>query len=488
MIFPTQESTTGTVPSASTQQTVNPAELLSNIFAKNQGDLAKASVAAATPIPGGHASQMPLTMQTGPRQTHPGQLDHREVVGAGNARAQGIGNSVIGVMNLIAGTETALDNKKKLEIASSTQQLLTAQQAYDQASQLYKQDPQNADAKAAMERNKGVMNSILSDDKIRKAIAKGMHIDFTDPKANETLEHQAVAQGKQMATQHSDYADQFNKGTPQVMQPNQQAIARYEAMKEQQKSNLESMKAMMPYFTEQLRSGTELQKADVEGAVKLRVAATEAQGKIDAQILKNKQSGIDNAAAMSLERLRGAEARLTASATAGDPRNIMKDFESASDEYLKHLEANQNERTSLNKELDSRISQSRQKEIRSQLQRIDDQDNTARLSFELSRNFAAKQAGVPIETMQVPTVHVGDGLNAGTSRESTKPPATPDIDPFTGKHYPRGTSNVERALKSFIHGGESIVRKLSTDQNPENKSALELLREKLPKPASDRPD
>lgn len=256
-----------TVPSAPAQgaQTVNPAEILSSIFAKNQDQLQKAAIAASTPVPGGHATQLPLTMQTGPRATHPGQLDEREVVGKGNARAQGIGNSVIGVMNLIAGTETALDNKKKLEIASSTQQLLTAQQAYDQAAQLYQQNPQNADAKAAMERNKGVMNGILSNDKIRKAIAKGMNVDFTDPKANDTLEHSGVAQGKEMAKAHADYAEQFNKQTPQVMAPNQQAIARYQALKEQQKLNVDTMKAMVPLITAQMR------QQDVEMQIKGRM-------------------------------------------------------------------------------------------------------------------------------------------------------------------------------------------------------------------------
>ena len=242
-----------TVPSSGQAGTVNPAEILSSIFAKNQGDLSKAALAASTPIPGAHATQMPLSMQQGPGEAHPGQLDHREVVGKGNARAQGIGNSVIGVMNLLGSTEKALDNKKKLEIASSTQQLLTAQQAYDQAAELYKQNPQNTDAKAAMERNKGVMNGILSNDKIRKAIAKGMNVDFTDPKANDTLEHQGVSQGKDMAKAHLSYADQFNEKTPQAMQPNQQAIAQYQALKDQQKMQVDTMKAMIPLINAQMR-------------------------------------------------------------------------------------------------------------------------------------------------------------------------------------------------------------------------------------------
>src|SRR6185437_1793538 len=207
----------------------NIAEVLNQVLSKNQNDLAKAASASATPIPGGHASGIPLSMDPTPRPDRFGQLDHREVVGAGNARAQGIGNSVIAVTNLLAGAKNALDNKKKLEVASATQQLLVAQKAYDDASQMVKQNPQNADAKAAMDRNKQIMNGILGNDKLRTAIAKGMNIDFTDPSANDSLEHAGVAKGKEMAKQHVDYAEQFNKKTPQVMVPNQQAIAAYQA-------------------------------------------------------------------------------------------------------------------------------------------------------------------------------------------------------------------------------------------------------------------
>jgi hypothetical protein len=235
-------------------QQLDASKLLSDIFAKNQGDLARSAISAATPIPGGHATQFPLSMDPTPRQNQPGQLNHEPVVGAGNAKAQGIGNSVIAVTNLLAGTKNALDNKKRVEVASATQQLLTAQQAYDQAEQLYKQNPQNADAKAAMDRNKAVMNGILANDKIRGAISKGMNIDFTDPQANKTLEHEGVAQGKKMAKEHVDYAGQFNQKTPQVMAPNTQAIAAYQAKLQEQKLNVETMRAFIPLINAQMRS------------------------------------------------------------------------------------------------------------------------------------------------------------------------------------------------------------------------------------------
>src|SRR6266567_1014987 len=95
-------------------QQLDASKLLEQIFAKNQGDLAKASISAATPIPGGHASQMPASMMQPPRQYQMAPLDHREVIGAGNAKAQGIGNTVTAVLNILGKTETAMQNKKKL--------------------------------------------------------------------------------------------------------------------------------------------------------------------------------------------------------------------------------------------------------------------------------------------------------------------------------------------------------------------------------------
>ena len=239
---------------------IDTATLLSQILGQNKSDLASLAQKASTPIPGGHVGGVPLALQPDQKQYQPGPMIPHEpgvdVVGKGNARGIGIGNAVIGVTHALAATENALSNKKKLEVASGTQQLLTAQAAYDQASESYKQNPQNTEAKAAMERNMNVMNGILSNDKLRKAIAKGMNIDFTDPSANDTLEHQGVAQGKQMAQAHVSYGEQFNQKTPTMMQPNEQAIAQYKAAVEQQKINTDAVKSIIPLLSAQLRAAS----------------------------------------------------------------------------------------------------------------------------------------------------------------------------------------------------------------------------------------
>ena len=237
--------------------TLNTADLLDHILSANKTNLSDLAAKAMTPIPGGHATSIPGTMTNYHQPVGPGPMIPHEpgtdVVGKGNARGIGIGNAIIGVTRALAATETSLDNKKKLEVASATQQLITAQNAMDQAEQTLKNDPNNADAKSAVDRNKAIMNGILSNDKTRKAIAKGMNIDFTDPKANDSLEHAGVAQGKDMAKQHQSYADQFNEKTPTVMQPNAQAIAQYKAAEEQQKINNETIKSVIPLISAQLR-------------------------------------------------------------------------------------------------------------------------------------------------------------------------------------------------------------------------------------------
>ena len=260
-------------------------------------------------------------------------MDNREVVGRHNAQVQGIGNTIRGVTHMLATAETEKQNKQKVEVASATQQLLVAQQGMDQAQQVLKQDPNNADAKAAAERNKAVMNGILSNDKLRKQIAKGFNIDFTDPQANKTLEHQGVAQGKQMAQQHLDYAEQFQQKTPTQMGPNVQAQAQYQAALAQRKEQLETVKAMGPIFAAQLKARGALDVENIEAATELRKAAIDSGAKLDEQILKNKQADKDNAAAAALERYRAGTQVALENLKQGNPIEVLKAFNEAQKNY-----------------------------------------------------------------------------------------------------------------------------------------------------------
>lgn len=454
---------------------------------------------AFTPVVAGHSMQLPTSLQRESLPFQPAPMDHREVVGAGNARGQGIGNAITGVANALGSFVSAQAKIKHDQLRDAATKVITAQSSIDEAQKAYDEAKTSGDT-ASMEvaqkellKNTKTRDDTFADPKLSKALQKGFNISYTDPSANKTEEHAAVQaamkqaktiqekkeivrqqQAKQNQARGAAMGEAFAKSQPTQMGPNLQAQARLAAQQEQQKQRVESVKALIPYLTEMKKAGTEISKELIVERSASRVAAIDAQGKLDAVLAKNKQEGINNAASLELERLRGAEARLTASATAGDPRTIMKDFEATSDQYLKHLEANQTERTTLNKELDTgSLSQSRQQEIRAQLRKIDDQDTTARSSFEMARNFAASQAGVKVQEMPVPTPHVGDGVNATSgAAKSTDSGHSSNINPFTGQSFGRDTSSVERALIKVIHGGESIYKEATTDKDPEDKGIV----------------
>jgi hypothetical protein len=262
-----QSGSTGSVPAQTSGATVNPADVLSRVLQQNTQELSKYALAAATPIPGGSQGQFPTSLAQPLQQDQPGQLDHREVVGAGNAKAQGIGNSVIATLNTIAKVKTTLDNKKKVEIASSTQQLLQAQAAANQAKQLLQNDPNNAQAKEQVQHNEQIMGTILTG-KHGKDIMKGFNIDYTDPESNKTIQHDAVADGKKRAEAATQA---FNKGTPQTMAPNTQAQAIYAAKAAEAKSNVDTMRAMGPLISSYMRQQT---------------AEKQIQGRMDTEVFK----------------------------------------------------------------------------------------------------------------------------------------------------------------------------------------------------------
>jgi hypothetical protein len=454
MSVPSQEYVANNVPASPQSSNIasDTSQQLERIFSQNSQDLQKLAVAATTPIAGGHANAVPSSMMRPDSPYTAPTLDHREVVGAGNARAQGIGNSVKSVASLLSNVEIAKQNKTKNEVASATQQLLTAQAGYDQAQQVLKQDPNNADAKAAMERNKASMNGILSNDKLRKQISKGFNIDFTDPQANKTLEHEGVAQGKKMAQDHLDYAEQFNQKTPVQMGPNVIAQQQYAAALQQRKDQIETVRAMGPVWAAQLRAQGQLDTENIRAATDLRKASIEAGAKLDEQISKNYQADKDNAARMALEQYKASAARSLESMKAGKPIDVLKEFNEAQKNYETGITENQKSRQALNNELDKNPGSSRSTEIRRQLQALDAVDEQAKNAFLLNRNVIAKGLGISVDDtrLQIPTIHVGEGVGNAPAAGANTP--SPDLDPRTGKPWKSGISTTDRILIKGHYG------------------------------------
>ena len=175
------------------------------------------------------------------------------VVGKKAAGRAGIANAIIGVGNAVGAINNKLQQQQHEKTATATQRLIRAQQTIDQASQYLKQKgitpEQSAQLQKRIDDSKMLMNTILSDPKMRKAIGKGMDVSFTDPSENKTPEHQAVGAGKQAALnqpQGQTFQAQFAKQMPQTMGQDPMAQFRLQQAITQKQSDQALAKAMLP--------------------------------------------------------------------------------------------------------------------------------------------------------------------------------------------------------------------------------------------------
>jgi len=217
--------------------------------------------AATTPTAGAGTPSMPSSMTNPlpdfqPMPMMPSSFS-QGVVGRKAAHQRGIANAITGVTNAVGSIISREAEQKHEQIASSTKNLITMQQAIDQAKQVLsnnpKMDPKQAAAlQQSIDRNTENMNRILSDKKLAKAISKGLDISFTDPSENKTPEHEAVASGKQQAQETMQ--QQFARQMPQQVGPNVQAIQQLQAQMAQQKAQAESAKVVFPYLAQLKRT------------------------------------------------------------------------------------------------------------------------------------------------------------------------------------------------------------------------------------------
>lgn len=213
------------VPSAPPQQQSTAAsgvDIISQLITAAKGAderAAKTAQAATIPISGGHVAP---TQVNSPGAGHSYQqfgMDERQVTGKHQATMQGLANLSKSVANVVGQVTQMQDQKKTQALSVNIEHLMTAIASSDQAKQVLAQDPNNAEAKAQLQKAEAIQNEVLGDDKNRKAIAKAYNINFTDPSKNNTPEHAALKQAT------DSYAKQFQDKIPSQMAPNQQAIA-----------------------------------------------------------------------------------------------------------------------------------------------------------------------------------------------------------------------------------------------------------------------
>ena len=500
---PTETTSIGTVPASVSSASVDGGGVdMGALLQQIQGDTAtqqRLMREAITPVSGSHVGQIPSALTKPIGEAPQSQTPYERPRSKGEA----ISNMINSAGNAVSKVITAEKEQKQTHLTDAATKLFTAQAAIDEAQQQHDSATaigDNATAQKAqqlIDQNTKVRDGITSDPKLRKALAKGLNIDYIDPSNNKTEEHAAVQAAiknaktiqekrqlaKQAQQQHQQQANQqgaqnfgtaFAKAQPQTLVPNQMAQQQLEAYQQQRKDAIETFKAMGPIYAEQLRAKGANTVEGMRSATDLRKAAIDAAAKLDEQILKNKQAAKDNDAARSLEGMRNANARSLELLKQGNPIEVLKSFNDAQKNYETAITEHQKSRQALNNELD-KASSSRGAEIRRQLQDIDASDEQAKNAFTLNRNVIAKGLGIDVNDsrLQIPTVHVGDGAQNGTSAAGTSAKSvSTDNDPRTGKPWKSGVSATDKLLIKghygagiISHSAEQTVESVNSDFN-----------------------
>jgi hypothetical protein len=282
---PTETTSIGTVPaSVGSGEVGNNGLNIGALLQQIQGDTAtqqKLMREAITPVSGSHVGQIPsaLTKPIGPAPQSQTPYERPR------SKGEAISNMINSAGNAVSKVITAEKEQKQTHLTDAATKLFTAQAAIDEAQQQHDSATaigDNATAQKAqqlIDQNTKVRDGITSDPKLRKALAKGLSIDYIDPSNNKTEEHAAVQAAiknaktiqekrqlaKQAQQQHQQQANQqgaqnfgtaFAKAQPQTLVPNQMAQAQYSAYIEAQKANSAATKALIPLLSAQVRANS----------------------------------------------------------------------------------------------------------------------------------------------------------------------------------------------------------------------------------------
>lgn len=231
-------------------------------------DVSGLSKVAAVPIAGPGAGTSPALAigQVPAFQATP--FINKQTVGAKSTKDQGIANTMISVANVVGQYEEKANKEKQRVLAVDIERIMQAQDGMNQAKQALQLDPNNADAKAAYQKNSGIVDAMLSDPKRRKSISKAMDISFTDPSQNNSPEHGAMQEAAK------SFSQQLMDKTPTQMQPNVQAQQQLALKMAQQKSVDDMIGKIAPTLVREQGADERQQRA-----LDQKVAITEYQEK-----------------------------------------------------------------------------------------------------------------------------------------------------------------------------------------------------------------
>lgn len=444
---------------------------------------------ALSPQVTGMPMQMPSYFTREIPNPPPVQLDQREMVGAGNARGQGIANSISATVGALAQFKAIRDRQKQEADATKVQRLIEAQYGITQAQQALQAatDPQTkAAAQESLQHNQDVLNGLFQDPKFVRTIEKGFNISLTDPSQNKTPEHGIVQRGidlfkkknQQPFTQQQAQAIQqrFQKQQPTMLAPNQYAMQQLQLKMEMDKAKaamfkdrIEAAKMMYDYQgkvdTERIRAAWEMQKEQMKDAAELAKEATRIGGeKALIDYRAESEIAVNEAKAAFEERdpnkLQEAIAKLTD--TYVKSNNETEKQEADIIKMIKEEQTAQEADTANTADYQERIT-----ELRTRLQQLRDGAQVAKNHYESSKNYYNYLLKLPgMGEPAAPKVGAGatGGMPNAAGAAGTR--TTTDIDPRTRKQWDRRVSPLDREIIKRIYGGTKAIHELENILDP----------------------
>jgi hypothetical protein len=166
--------------------------------------------------------------------------NNRQPLSQKQGQGQGIQNILTAAANIVGKYGQKRQQEQQRALSVDLERVFQSVDGIQQAQDALKLDPNNKDAQAAVKKDQGIIDALLSDPKKQKQIAKALDISFTDPSSNAGPEHDALKQAAK------SYSQQLMDKIPQGMKPNPAAIQQLQLAQAQQKSANDAIEKIAP--------------------------------------------------------------------------------------------------------------------------------------------------------------------------------------------------------------------------------------------------